>query len=245
MPLSKDGQRRQSELSSSQRPDWSKLADESYLDLQMVAKSLLHLLLGKRDQLANIFCGRLSEIDHDVRVNVRNLRITLAETLQTDLIDQTSRPDALDFLEDRARTWMILEPRVLAPTPAEIFLHNAVHDRFVALVESESHSERDVPLLVERTGVVAELHVVPIDGLSPAIVGEQLRGLENLGDEHGSLTRRSGREKVQILPDCSADRAGNSDVVLQARQPALHGLRYQLCHHCSALHPEPAVVEKL
>src|ERR1700716_1215966 len=135
MLLSRDGHRQPSELSSSQRPDWSELADESDLDLQVVAKSLLHLLLGKRDQLANIFRGGLSQIDHDVRVNVGNLCIAVAETLQADLIDQPPGPDALDLLEDRACAGVILEPRVLASTPAEIFLHDAVHDRFVAPLE--------------------------------------------------------------------------------------------------------------
>ena len=210
-----------------------------------MAKSLLDLVLGNRDQITNVFRGCVSEIDHDVRMNVRYLRVTLAKTLQSDLIDETPGADALDFLEDRAGTWVILEPRVLAATPAEILLHDAVHDRFVAPFELERHRQRDITLLVECAGVVTELHVVPIDCLSPPIVGQQLGGLENLRDEHGSLSRRGGRKKVQVLPDRSANRAGNSDVVLQTRQSALDGLRYQPCHHCSALHPEPAIVEKL
>ena len=50
---------------------------------------------------------------------------------------------------------------------------------------------------------------------------------------------------MQVLPNRSADCAGNSDVMLQTRPFALDGLRYQPCHHCPALHPEPAIVEKL
>ncbi len=169
----------------------------------------------------------------------------MAKTLQSNVIDQATGADSLDFLEDRAGTWMILEPRVLSATPAEILLHDAVHDRFVARLELEGHRQRDVSLLVERAGVVTELHVVPIDCLSPAVVCQQLGGLENLSDEHGSLPCRGGRKKVQILPDRSANRAGNSDVVLQARQSTLDGLRYQPCHYCSAFHPELAPVEKL
>ena len=211
----------------------------------MVTKSLLHLLLGNRDQLANVFRGGVSQIDHDVRMNVRYLRVTMAETLQSDLIDETACANTLDLLEDGTGTWVIFEPRMLAATPAEIFLHDTVHDRFVAPFELESHRQRDVPLLVECAGVVTELHVVPIDCLSPAIVCQQLGGLENLRDEHGSLSLRSGRKKVQVLPDRSADRAGDSDVVLQTRQSALDGLRYQPCHHCSAFHPELAVVGKV
>ena len=211
----------------------------------MVAKSLLHLVLGNRDQLANIFRGGLSQIDHDIRVNVRNLCVTMAESLEADLVDEAAGADTLDFLENRARTRVIFEPRVLATAPAEIFLHDAVHDRFVPSLELESHRERDVALLVERAGVVTELHVLPIDGLSPAVVGQQLRRIEDFRDEHGSLPRWGWRKKVQVLPDCSTDRAGNSDVVLETRESALDSLRYQLCHHGPALDPEPAIVEKL
>lgn len=211
----------------------------------MVAKSLLHLVLSNRDQLANVLRGRVSQIDHDIGMNVRYLRVTVTKTLQSDLIDETSGANALDLLEDRASTWVIFEPWMLATTPAEIFLHDAVHDRFVARLELERHGQGDVPLFMECAGVVTELHVVPIDCLSPAIVCQQLGGLEDLRDEHCSLSRRRGRKKVQVLPDRSANRAGNSDVVLQTRQAALDGLGYQPCHHRSALHPKPAVVEKL
>jgi len=210
-----------------------------------VAKPLLDLLLGNRDQLTNVFRGGVSQIDHDVRMNVRDLRVAVAKTLQPDLIDEAAGSDALDFLEDGSGAWMILKPRMLTATPAEIFLHDAVHDRLVTPLELESHGQRNVALLVECAGVVTELHVVAVDRLSPAVVCQQLGGLENLRDEHGSLSCRGGRKKVQVLPDRSADRAGNSDVVLQARQSALDSLRYQPCHHCSALNPEPAVVEKL
>jgi len=211
----------------------------------MVTKSLLHLVLGNRDQLANIFRGGLPKIDHDIRVNVRNLCVTVAESLEADLVDEAPGANTLDFLENRARTRVILEPRVLATTPTEIFLHDAVHDRLVPSLELESHCERDIALLMERAGVVTELHVVPIDGLSPPVVGQQLCRIEDFRDEHGPLPRRSGRKKVQILPDRSADRAGDSDVVLETRESALDGLRYQLCHDGPALDPEPAIVEEL
>ena len=136
----------------------------------MVAKSLLHFLLGDGDQLANVFRGGLSQIDHDVRVNVRDLCVTVAETLQSDFIDQPSGAHSFDFLEDRPGAWVILEPWVLPAAPAEIFLHDAVHDRFLTPLELEGHGQRDIPLFVECTGIVAELHVVPVDGLSSAIM---------------------------------------------------------------------------
>src|SRR4030081_1096056 len=97
----------------------------------MVAKPLLHLVLSNRDQLANVLSGGLPQVDHDIRVNVRNLGVALAEPLQANLVDETAGANTLDFLEDRASAWMVLEPRMLATTPAEIFLHNAVHNRFV------------------------------------------------------------------------------------------------------------------
>ncbi len=222
----------------------SELADKAYLNFQMVTESLLHFVLGNRDQLANVFRRCVSQIDHDVRVNVRDLRVAMAETLQADLVDETPGADALDLLEDRPRARVILEPRVFATTPAEILLHDAVHDCLITPIELESDCEGDVALLVEGAGVVTELHVIAIDRLSPAIVGEQLRRLEDLGDEHGPFPRWCGRKKVQVLPDRSADSTGNPDIVLQTRQPTLDGLRNQPCHHRSALHPQPSVVEK-
>ncbi|MEA2761319.1 MAG: hypothetical protein QOD47_603 [Gemmatimonadaceae bacterium] len=211
----------------------------------MVAKSLLHLLLGDRNQLANVLRCGFTEIDHDVRMDVRNLSVTMTESLQTDFVDKAPRTHTLDFLEDRARTRVILEPRVLATTPAEVFLHYPVHDRLVSPLELKSDRERDVPLLVERAGVVTELHIVPIDGLSSAIVSQQLRRFKDLRDEHGSFSLRGGREKVQVLPDRSTDRTGNTDVVLETRKSALDSLRYQPRHHCPTLHPEPAIIGEL
>lgn len=211
----------------------------------MVAKSLLYLLLGDGDELANVFRGGPSQIDHDVGVNVRDLRVTVAETLQSDLVDQPTGSNSFDLLEDRSGTRVILEPWVLAAAPAEIFLHDAVHDGFVTTLELKGHGERDIPLFVKRAGVVPELHVIPVDGSSFTIMRQQLGRLEDFSDEHRSLSGRSGREKMQILPDRSAHGAGNSDVVLQAGPFALDGLRYQPRHHCSALHPEPTIVEKL
>ena len=134
---------------------------------------------------------------------------------------------------------------MLAAAPTEIFLHDSVHDRFVARLELEGHGQRDVPLLVECAGVITELHIVAIDGLSPAVVGEKLSRLKNFRDEHGSLSLRGGRKKVQVLPDRSANSAWDSNVVFQTRQSALDGLRYQPCHYGTALHPELAIVEKL
>ena len=224
---------------------WLEFADKPYLHLQVVAKSLLHFVLGNRDQLANVFRRGLSQIDHDVRVNVRDLRVAVAETFQSDFIDQPTGSDAFDLLENRPRTRVVFEPWVLSTAPAEIFLHDTVHDAFITTLELEGHRERDIPLFVERAGVVPELHVIPVDGLPSAIMRQQLRRLEDFSDEHRSLSRRGWREEVQILPHSPANGAGDSDVVLEARPSAFDGLRYQLCHYRPGLHPELSVVEKL
>jgi hypothetical protein len=76
-------------------------------------------------------------------------------------------------------------------------------------------------------------------------VGEQLCRLENLGDEHGTLTSGGRRQKMEVLPHSSANRAGNADVVLKTGQPAFDCQRYEFRHYCSALYPESAVVAKL
>ena len=48
----------------------------------------LHLALSERDKLTDVFSRRVSEIDHDVRVDVGDLRITVPVALQSDLVDQ-------------------------------------------------------------------------------------------------------------------------------------------------------------
>ena len=49
---------------------------------------------------------------------------------------------------------------------------------------------------------------------------------------------------MQVLPNRAADCAWDSDVVLDARQAAFHGLRYEFRHNSSSLDPEPAIVEE-
>jgi hypothetical protein len=112
-------------------------------------------------------------------------------------------------------------------TPAEVLLHDPVHDCLVATLELERHGQRDVTLLVERARVVAELHVLAINGLSSAVVRQQLRRLEDLGDEHRSLAFWCRGKKMQILPYRSAHGAGNSDVMLETGPATLDGLRDQ------------------
>ena len=50
---------------------------------------------------------------------------------------------------------------------------------------------------------------------------------------------------MEILPDCTANGARDSDVVLESRQAPLDRLGYQPRHHCSALDPKAPVIQKL
>src|SRR5690349_2732536 len=105
---------------------------------------------------------------------------------------------------------------MLATAPAEVFLHDTVHRWLVAALEPESDRQCDLATVVKYAGVVTELHVIAIDGFATAILTEELSRVENLGDEHRTLTLRCRGEKVQILPHCAADGAGNAYVVFQS-----------------------------
>lgn len=211
----------------------------------MLPKSLLNLRLSDLDQLTHVSGGRPSQIDHDVGVDMRNLRITVPKSLQADLIDQTARTDSLDFLEDRASAGMVLEPRMLATAPAQVFLHDAMHNSLLPWFKPEGHGKGNISLLVERTGVVAEIHVFAVDGHPLAIVCQQLGRFENLGDEHRPLASWGRRKEVEVLPNCAANRAWDSDVVLESGQVAFDCLRYEFRHDSSALDPEPTIVHEL
>jgi hypothetical protein len=103
------------------------LSYKAYLWLQMEAKSIFDRLLSDRDQLANILRGCLAEVDHDVRVNVRDLSITVSKSFQPALIHESAGTDSLDLLEDRPGAWVELKPGMSASSPAQILLHDAMH----------------------------------------------------------------------------------------------------------------------
>jgi len=105
------------------------LSDEAYLHLQVETKSIFNCLLSDRDQFANILCCGLTQIDHDVGVDVRYLSITVPESFQAALIYEPPRPNALDLLENRTGARMELEPGMSASAPAQILLHDAMHHR--------------------------------------------------------------------------------------------------------------------
>jgi hypothetical protein len=119
-----------------------------------------------------------------------------------------------------------------------------VHGCLVAGLELECHGKGDVSPVVERAGVVTELHVLPVDRAPVAFFHQQLGGFENFGDEHGAFPFWGRRQKMEVLPHCSAHRARDSHVMLEARPFPLNGLGYQLAHHRAALHPQLPVVGK-
>src|SRR4051812_28853464 len=63
--------------------------------------------------------------------------------------------------------------------------------------------------------VIAEFHILRTDRLPLTLFAENLTRLEDLGDEHRSLAFRSGRQKMQILPDGSAHGTWDADIVLE------------------------------
>src|SRR5262245_54000149 len=92
----------------------------------MYAALLFHRSLSDRDQLANILRARVTQVDHDVRVDVRDLGVPFAKALEATLIDKSSRADAFYLLEDRAGARMPLEPGMSAATPTQVLLEDAL-----------------------------------------------------------------------------------------------------------------------
>ena len=175
-------------------------------------------------------------------MDVRDLRVADAVALEAALIHQPPRAHALDLLEDRPGAGMELEPGMPRAAPAQVLLHHAMHDGPVAARELERRRQHDVAAMVEDRVVVAELHVVRPHRAPLALLAQDVAPLEHLGDEHRALALGSRGQKVQILPDGSADGAGNPHVVLESRPAALHRFGDDLAHDRAALDPEPAVL---
>src|ERR1044072_5200336 len=113
------------------------LADEPDLGVQLVAELLFHAPLRCRDQLANIGCGGMTPVDHDVGVHGGNLGVTDPKPFHAQLVDETAGATALDLLEDRSSARMPLEPRMLSATPAEVLLHDALEHVRIGLRQLE------------------------------------------------------------------------------------------------------------
>jgi zinc protease len=197
------------------------------------------------DQRNDVSAGRASEVDHDVGVDVGNLRVANAKSLESALVDKPAGTDALDFLEDRACTGMPFEPRMSSAAPAQVFLHDAVHDVGILPLELERRGEREILSMMEDRVVVPEVDVLPIDCLSLAFLREQFSRFEHLGDEHCSLALGCGREKMKILPDGAANGAWNADVMFESRPTKTNSFRNDLRHYRAAFNPQPPVVAKV
>ena len=102
------------------------LSDEANLGLEMNSVLPLHLALGEANELPHFLRGRVAEIDENVRVDVRDLRISDAMAFETALVDKATGADTFDLLEDAASARVPIEPRVFSSAPAEVFLHDAV-----------------------------------------------------------------------------------------------------------------------
>ena len=220
-------------------------SDKADLGLQMMPESLLHLRLSDGDQLPNILRRGIAEVHHDVRVDVGDLCISMAVTLEANLIDQPPRSDTLDFLEDGSGARVVLEPRMLPAAPAQVLLHDPMHHCLVSALELEGHGQGDVTLFMEGARIVPELHVVPVDGASFTFLGQELGRVKHLGDEHRTLSCRGRREKMKILPHGTANGARYSDIVFEPRPSTLDGLGNELCHDRSTLDPELSIVKEL
>src|SRR5512138_2200629 len=198
-------------------------------------------MLCVRDERADVACGGMAEIHHDVCVDVGNLSVSDAKSLEPALIDQSPSANALDLLEDRAGARVDLEPWVTRTSPAQVLLHDTMHRCGIAGGEAKGDRERDFASVVKDARVVAETHVRVIGEVAHAALVEQLGRLEDLVDEHRPFAVRGRRQKMEILPDSTADGARNADVVLQARPSASNRLGDEVAHDNAALAPHAAI----
>ena len=99
-----------------------------------MAGIVCHAFLRVCNQGADVARRRMAEVDEDVRVDVRDLRVTDAVTLEAALVDEAACADVLDLLEDGPGAGMPVEPGMLAAAPAQVFLRDPVkHRRILAL----------------------------------------------------------------------------------------------------------------
>src|SRR5205085_1597258 len=125
----------------------------------MNAVLFLDRLLRGLDQAAHVGGRCTAEVHHDVRVDMRNLRVALPKAFHSALIHETTSANAFDLLEDRSRARVPIQPWMLSPAPAEILLHDAVQRCLVAAGEAEGDCEDDVSPVMEDAVVVAKAHI--------------------------------------------------------------------------------------
>src|SRR5688572_9514108 len=186
----------------------------------------------------------VTEVDQNVRVDERDLRVPDAMALEAALIDKTTGADPFDLLEDRPGAGMPIEPGMPCATPAEVLLHDAMHHVRILPLELKGRRQDHVSTMMEDRVVIPESHVRRVDGQARALLGEEVGGPEHFGDEHRALALRSGRQEMQVLPDRTADRAGDADVMLEPGPPTPYRFGDDLGHHGATLDPEQSVLAK-
>lgn len=115
--------------------------------------------------------------------------------------------------------------------PAEVLLDNAVHGLRSATRKVQGGLERNCVPLMQAAGIVSKAHVRGVPRAANAGVQEDIDGLKEFGNEHGSLALRGGGEEVQVLPERPTHRAGNSREVLEAAPAACDDLPDKLGDH--------------
>src|SRR5690242_15693337 len=183
---------------------------------------LLHLALGKADEIAHVLRRCVAEIDEDVRMDVGDLRIANPMALETTLVDEAPGPDTFDFLEDTASAGVPIQPRMLSAAPAEVFLHDTVKDGRIAPRQAERGREHDVSAMVEDGVVVTEADVIGADSPALIFLAEDFARLEHLGDEHRTFAFGGRRQKVQVLPNGAANGTRDAHVMLESRPATAH-----------------------
>src|SRR5688500_273802 len=220
------------------------LPDKADLRLETDAELFFDGVLGDRDQLPHIPRCSSAQVHHDVGVDVGYLRIPMAMAFQATLIDQPASSHSFDLLEDRTCARVKLEPRMARTAPAQVFLHDAMHDAGVFALELEGHRESDVTAVMQNARVIPELHVIPVDSLPVTVCRKNVAGMKNVCDEHRALPLGLVLEEMEILPHRAADRAGNSNVMLDARPSSLDRFGDDVGHHRAALHPQASCIRK-
>jgi hypothetical protein len=119
--------------------------------------------LSRGNQLAHIAGRGVSEVEHDVGVDVGDLGVTDPEPFQPTLIDQTARPDPFDLLEDGAGTRVKLEPGMSGSAPGKILLKDALHCISVAGLQPEGDGKGNVIAMMKDAVIVTELHIIAVD----------------------------------------------------------------------------------
>src|SRR3954471_11673899 len=137
---------------------------------------------------------------------------------------------------------MPIQPWMFSATPAQIFLHDAMEDRRIALREAKGDCEDDISPVMEDRVVIAEVDIVGGNRSPLVFFAEDLARFEYFGDEHGWWSDRCRCQEVQVLPNGTANSARNAHVMLESRPAAMHGLENEILDYRTALGPQRAVV---